>query len=298
MDQGEDYIHYLSIEKGLSDNTIENYLRDLEAFGAFLERSGGAGLDAPEAIGREHLLAYFRMVEQSGRSRNTQSRYLASLKSWFHYLLREKRIDKDPTAILESPRKERKLPDVLSLQEVERLLEAPDPRTPIGRRDRTMLEVLYGAGLRVSELLGLRCEDVNLELGFIRCIGKGSKERIIPVGEVALDCIRDYLDLVRPGFLRPGSRTKILFLNARGGTMSRQGFFKILLAYGAKAGIDRHLSPHTLRHSFATHLLENGADLRSVQEMLGHSDISTTEIYTHLSIRHIKKVYDKAHPRA
>lgn len=294
----DDYIHYLSIEKGLSDNTIDGYVRDLEVFARYLKDRCGLDTDDPSVIEKEHILNYFMEITKAGRSRRTQSRYLASIKSWFRYLLREKRITSDPTSIMESPKGEKKLPDVLSVEEVEGLLEMPDMTKDLGIRDRAMLEILYGAGLRISELLGLHLEDVNLELGFIRCIGKGSKERIIPIGEIALEALEGYLDSSRSRLLKPGSRSKILFLNQRGGGMSRQGFFKILKAYGRKAGINKHLSPHTLRHSFATHLLENGADLRSVQEMLGHADISTTEIYTHLSIRHIKKVYDKAHPRA
>lgn len=294
----DDYIHYLSIEKGLSDNTIDGYVRDLEVFARYLKDRCGLDTDDPSVIEKEHILNYFMEITKAGRSRRTQSRYLASIKSWFRYLLREKRITSDPTSIMESPKGEKKLPDVLSVEEVEGLLEMPDMTKDLGIRDRAMLEILYGAGLRISELLGLHLEDINLELGFIRCIGKGSKERIIPIGEIALEALEGYLDSSRSRLLKPGSRSKILFLNQRGGGMSRQGFFKILKAYGRKAGINKHLSPHTLRHSFATHLLENGADLRSVQEMLGHADISTTEIYTHLSIRHIKKVYDKAHPRA
>lgn len=294
----DDYIHYLFIEKGLSDNTIDGYVRDLEVFARYLKDRCGLDTDDPSVIEKEHILNYFMEITKAGRSRRTQSRYLASIKSWFRYLLREKRITSDPTSIMESPKGEKKLPDVLSVEEVEGLLEMPDMTKDLGIRDRAMLEILYGAGLRISELLGLHLEDVNLELGFIRCIGKGSKERIIPIGEIALEALEGYLDSSRSRLLKPGSRSKILFLNQRGGGMSRQGFFKILKAYGRKAGINKHLSPHTLRHSFATHLLENGADLRSVQEMLGHADISTTEIYTHLSIRHIKKVYDKAHPRA
>lgn len=294
----DDYIYYLSIEKGLSDNTIDGYVRDLEVFARYLKDRCGLDTDDPSVIEKEHILNYFMEITKAGRSRRTQSRYLASIKSWFRYLLREKRITSDPTSIMESPKGEKKLPDVLSVEEVEGLLEMPDMTKDLGIRDRAMLEILYGAGLRISELLGLHLEDINLELGFIRCIGKGSKERIIPIGEIALEALEGYLDSTRSRILKPGSRSKILFLNQRGGGMSRQGFFKILKAYGRKAGINKHLSPHTLRHSFATHLLENGADLRSVQEMLGHADISTTEIYTHLSIRHIKKVYDKAHPRA
>ena len=294
----EEYTQYLVIERGLADHTVEAYLSDLDAFERFLkEELGQDNTDIP-VVSKEAILKYFWKVAKEGKSKGTQSRYLASLKSYYRFLFREKRIDKDPTSIMEAPKKEKKLPDVLTPEETDKLLQAPDLRKPLGYRDRTMLEVLYGAGLRVSELLTLRPEDVNLELGFLRVLGKGSKERIVPLGEEALEFLQQYITAVRPGLNRRNRGSRILFLNRSGGPMSRQGFFKILSGYGIKAGLDKHLSPHTLRHSFATHLLENGADLRSVQEMLGHADISTTQIYTHVTKNPLKDVYDKTHPRA
>lgn len=293
----ENYIHYLSIEKGLANNSIEAYLRDISKFFMFINDELKMDVNQIESISKEHLLKYFKQINIEGLSKRTQARYIASLKSYFRFLIREAVIKKDPTDIIDTPKKDKKLPDYLSIDEIERLLQSIDVTTTLGYRDRTMLEITYGAGLRVSELLSLKTEDINLELGFIRCYGKGNKERIIPIGEIALDFLNIYLENIRPK-IQKNIKNKELFLNSRGKSMSRQGFFKILLNYGNKAGIKKHLSPHTLRHSFATHLLENGADLRSVQEMLGHSDISTTEIYTHLSMKQIKKVYDKTHPRA
>lgn len=293
----ENYIHYLSIEKGLANNSIEAYLRDISKFFMFINDELKMDVNQIESISKEHLLKYFKQINIEGLSKRTQARYIASLKSYFRFLIREAVIKKDPTDIIDTPKKDKKLPDYLSIDEIEKLLQSIDVTTTLGYRDRTMLEITYGAGLRVSELLSLKTEDINLELGFIRCYGKGNKERIIPIGEIALDFLNIYLENIRPK-IQKNIKNKELFLNSRGKSMSRQGFFKILLNYGNKAGIKKHLSPHTLRHSFATHLLENGADLRSVQEMLGHSDISTTEIYTHLSMKQIKKVYDKTHPRA
>ena len=293
----ENYIHFLSIEKGLANNSIDSYLRDISKFFTFLNEELKMDVNNIEDISKEHLLKYFKQININGLSKRTQARYIASLKSYFRFLIREAVIKKDPTDIIDTPKKDKKLPDYLSIAEIERLLQSVDVTTTLGYRDRTMLEITYGAGLRVSELLNLKTEDINLELGFIRCYGKGNKERIIPIGEIALDYLSLYLKNIRPK-IQKNMKSKELFLNSRGRSMSRQGFFKILQNYGKKAGIKKHLSPHTLRHSFATHLLENGADLRSVQEMLGHSDISTTEIYTHLSMKQIKKVYDKTHPRA
>lgn len=293
----DSYIHYLAIEKGLANNTVEAYLRDICKFLDFVRKDVVFDDNMIRSITKEHLLKYFKHISESETSKRTQARYIASLKSYFRFMIRENVIIKDPTDIVETPKKDKKLPDFLSVAEIERLLATPDVGKLLGHRDRVMLEVAYGSGMRVSELLSLRVEDINLELGFIRCYGKGNKERIIPIGEIAVEYISDYLKETRPKLVR-NNKTKNLFLNSRGKSMSRQGFFKILASYGEKAGIKKHLSPHTLRHSFATHLLENGADLRSVQEMLGHSDIATTEIYTHLSIRHIKKIYDKSHPRA
>ncbi|AMP20562.1 site-specific tyrosine recombinase XerD [endosymbiont 'TC1' of Trimyema compressum] len=294
----EDYTHYLAIEKGLADNTIENYLRDLIAFYDYAKIKYAIDENNYESIDKEVILGYFCHLKKDGKKATSQSRYIASLKSYFHFLLREKKISSDPTAILDPPKQRKTLPVILSLKEVERFLEIPDLEKPLGFRDRCMLELLYGSGLRISELISLSLTDVNLELGFIRCFGKGNKERIIPLGEIALEFIEEYIETTRPLLLKGNIREKTLFLNNRGNSMSRQGFFKILKNYGNKAGIKKEFSPHTLRHSFATHLLENGADLRSVQEMLGHSDIGTTQIYTHLTVKHIKKVYDETHPRA
>lgn len=292
----DDYIHYLAIEKGLSDNTIESYRMDILGFFNYINNALQVNKDL-EGIDKELILNYINYLKNKNLSKKSQGRFLASIKSFFRYQIREKNISSDPTVSIESPKVDRRLPDVLSVEEIEGLLEAPQLNTILGYRDRTMLEVAYGSGLRVSELLSLKLENVNLELGFIKCIGKGSKERIIPVGEVALEYLKEYINVERSGLIK-NTKEKKLFLNSRGGWLSRQGFYKILLNYGRRAGIRNHLSPHILRHSFATHLLENGADLRSVQEMLGHADISTTELYTHLTIKHMKKVYDKTHPRA
>lgn len=292
----DDYIHYLAIEKGLSDNTIESYQRDILGFFNYLENILQVDKDL-DSVDKELILNYITYLKNKNLSKKSQSRFLASIKSFFRYQIREKNITRDPTVTLESPKADKHLPDVLSVEDIESLLEAPQLNTVLAYRDRTMLEVAYGSGLRVSELLSLKLEDINLELGFIKCVGKGSKERIIPVGEVALDYLKEYIEVKRPDLIK-NAKEKRLFLNSRGNQLSRQGFYKILLNYGKKAGITKHLSPHTLRHSFATHLLENGADLRSVQEMLGHSDITTTELYTHLTIKHMKKVYKETHPRA
>ncbi len=293
----ENYLHFLSIEKGLSNNTVDSYLGDINKFFIFLINDLKIEVDNIQDINKEYLLKYFKKINTDGISKRSQARYIASLKSYFKFLIREGIIKKNPTDIIDSPKKDRKLPDYLTVSEIDKLLDIVNIKSLLGYRDRTMLEIIYGAGLRVSELLALNTEDINIELGFIRCYGKGNKERIIPIGEIALDFLKSYLENIRPVILK-NIKSKVLFLNSRGKPMSRQGFFKILVKYGKKAGIKKHLSPHTLRHSFATHLLENGADLRSVQEMLGHADIATTEIYTHLSMKQIKKVYDKTHPRA
>lgn len=293
----EDYIHYLSIEKGLSNQTVKAYLEDLLIFFSFIKDK--YSLSKPEdleKITNEVFLGYFSYLKTTGRSVRTENRHLASLKSYFNFLLREGHIKESVTGSLSGGKISRKLPTVLTQKEIEILLETPDITKNLGLRDRSMLEVLYGCGLRISELITLKCEDINLELGFLRCFGKGHKERIVPVGEYALEYLEEYLNSSRPLLLK--GNTRFLFLNSRGKPLTRQGVFKILKGYALKANFKKTISPHVLRHSFATHLLENGADLRSVQELLGHSDIATTAIYTHLDIKTIKKVYDKAHPRA
>ncbi|MDN5311399.1 MAG: integrase/recombinase XerD [Thermoanaerobacteraceae bacterium] len=236
-------------------------------------------------------------MHKKGKASSSISRACAAIKSFYHFLVMERLIEKDPTLNLDTPKLEHRLPRVLTLNEVEQLLNQPDTSVIWGFRDKTMLELLYATGIRVSELILIKVEDLNVEMGFLRCFGKGSKERIVPVGSVALKYLDIYINEVRPKFLKEQDNG-ILFLNHLGKGLTRQGFWKIIRKYAQKAGIEKHITPHTLRHSFATHLLENGADLRSVQEMLGHADISTTQIYTHITRSKIKEVYDRTHPRA
>ena len=236
-------------------------------------------------------------LQAKGRAASTISRSLAAIKAFYHFLVREQIIQRDPTINLDAPKQEKKLPRVLSVEKVVELLEQPDLKTPAGIRDRSMLEVLYATGLRVTELVSLKISDVNLNEGYIRCVGKGSKERIVPLGTVAVKYLQFYLDHARK-FLASDPAEDTLFLNHHGHGLTRQGFWKIIKKYAEMIDAEDLITPHTLRHSFATHLLENGADLRAVQEMLGHADISTTQIYTHLTKNRLKNVYEKAHPRA
>lgn len=288
------FIHYLAVERGLAENTLISYRRDLIQFKKFLQREKGSNI---KDVGRNVILAYLLFLQKEGRAPATISRHLAALKSFFSFLLNERLIERDPTVNLESPKLEKRLPKVLTVEEVDLLLAQPQPVDPAGMRDKAMLELLYATGIRVSELISLDVEHVNLELSYIRCFGKGAKERIIPMGSVARRWVRTYLERGRPRLLKSRGE-RALFLNHHGRRMTRQGFWKIIKKYAASAGIKKDITPHTLRHSFATHLLENGADLRSVQEMLGHADITTTQIYTHLTRGRLKEVYSKTHPRA
>ncbi|GMA52458.1 tyrosine recombinase XerD [Alicyclobacillus contaminans] len=288
------FIDYLAVERGLSANTLQSYQRDLCAFERYLQRTAQHGLIQAK---RMEILGYLGHLKAMGRANTTVSRNLASLRSFYHYLLREEVLGTDPTLQIETPKVEKRLPKVLTVDEVERLLDAPDWKTPAGARDKAMLELLYATGIRVSELVSLRVDDVNLSAGFLRCIGKGAKERIIPIGEYAQQTLLHYLQFGRSKLCRE-PESGALFLNHHGQQMSRQGFWKILKKYADTASIHKHITPHTLRHSFATHLLERGADLRAVQEMLGHADISTTQIYTHVTRARMKEVYMQAHPRA
>jgi integrase/recombinase XerD len=286
------YLDHLAAERGLSANTLAAYRRDVEA----LTRGMGENR-RPETARREDLLRQLRRMRIEGRSPRSVARWLVAVRGFFGYLLAEEVISEDPSAHLDAPRAWRTLPKVLSFAEVEALLAAPDQHRPLGLRDAAMIEVLYATGLRVSELIGLRLGDLHLDGGYLRCIGKGSKERVVPLGREADTALQRYLALGRPELL--GSRrSNILFVNHRGGPMTRQGFWKIIKAHGVAAGIRARLSPHTVRHSFATHLLENGADLRSVQLLLGHADISTTQIYTHVNRERLKRLYRDFHPRA
>jgi integrase/recombinase XerD len=281
------FLQYLRIEKGVSENTIEAYSHDLAMYCQHLGRT--ELVKAQPAAGSSFLkFLYARKLKP-----RSASRAFAAVRGLHKFLVLERATSENPTSTVEQPRWWKPLPHVLVLAEVDQLLAAPDMATPKGIRDRAMLEVLYATGLRVSELIGLRLDGVNLDLGFVRCIGKGSKERIVPLGGSAVAAVAAYLEVRR---IRKPSN--FVFLNNRGEKLSRMGFWKILRAYGIQAGIKKKLTPHVLRHSFATHLLEHGADLRAVQTMLGHAKISTTEIYTHVMRERLKEIYKSFHPRA
>ena len=247
---------------------------------------------------RIHIIQFLGYLKEQGKSSRTLARHVASIRAFHQFLLRERVSDHDPSVHIETPKLERTLPKVLNLVEVETLLESPDTKDQYGIRDKAMLELLYATGIRVSELIGLQTGDVHLTMGFVRCIGKGNKERIIPIGKTALAALEHYVNNGRSHFISKKHHDNALFLNHHGKQLTRQGFWKILKKLAKGAGIEKELTPHTLRHSFATHLLENGADIRAVQEMLGHSDISTTQIYTHVTKTRLKDVYSKFHPRA
>ena len=290
----DSYLHYLVVEKGLSRNTIESYGRDLRVFLDFVE---GRGIRSFREVTRGDVLAFLKELQGRGLSVRSVSRALISLRGLFRFLLLEGHLEEDPVEEMEIPRPPRSLPHVLSLQEVERILEAPDPGTPLGVRDRAMLELLYATGMRVSELAGLAPEGVDIQVGFVRVKGKGDKERVIPIGEVARERLDIYLREGRPRLLK-GRESPYLFVNRQGRGLSRQGIWKLIKRYALQAGVLTPITPHTLRHSFATHLLERGADLRFVQVMLGHADIGTTQIYTHLNQEYLRKIYQQYHPRA
>lgn len=287
-----EYLAYLQVERGLSENTIAAYRRDLEQFVRF---HGQANLSLAE-VSHHQIVEFLAHIGGSQLSPRTRARKLAALRGFFQYLVDENIIHRDPTAQLESPKLALNLPDVLSTAEVDKLLTAPGLSKPTGYRDRAMLEVLYGAGLRVSELVQLNMGDID-PLGYVRCWGKGDKERIVPLGRAALQAVAVYVETARPKLVKTRRETA-LFVNSRGSRLTRQAVWKIMKKYAQQCGIKKSISPHTLRHSFATHLLQNGADLRAVQEMLGHVDISTTQIYTHLTKSHLREVYLKTHPRA
>ncbi|WP_342512317.1 site-specific tyrosine recombinase XerD [Sporosarcina sp. FSL K6-1522] len=291
----DDYMHFLKVERQLSDNTITSYRRDLQEYIVYLEKSGYASIDS---IDRAVILNHLQCLKDSGKSSRTVSRHISSIRSFHQFLLREKVTNQDPTVHLELPKLEQKLPRVLSVDEVDTLITTPDSSKPQGVRDQALLEILYGTGMRVSELIGLNLEDIHVSMGFVRVFGKGGKERIIPLGGGAITACKRYIEEVRPLFTAKQKGVEALFVNMRGTRLTRQGCWKLLKAHALQAGIQKELTPHILRHSFATHLIENGADLRAVQEMLGHSDISTTQIYTHVSRSRLKEVYVKFHPRA
>jgi len=290
------YLMHVRVEKGLSANTISAYKRDLLKFDEFARKRKLT----LESVGRDDLVDFLAGLYRLKLESRTVARQLVTLRNFFRFAQIQELIPDDPSINLESPKIRRHLPGYLRLEEVEKLLEQPDSKTPMGLRDRAMLEVLYSTGLRVSELTSLGVNDLDTKVGCVRCIGKGDKERIVPVGKKALDMVDKYLRDGRPQLLRnaKASSGPALFINRRGVALSRVGVWKILSAYGRRAGLRVALTPHMLRHSFATHLLERGADLRSVQLMLGHADISTTQIYTHVVEERLKQIYKAHHPRA
>ncbi len=281
------FLQYLRIEKGVSDNTIQSYKHDLAMYCTHLGKA-----DVVRAQ-RSNVSGFLKFLYRRKLKPRSATRAFAAVRGLHRFLILEKATTDNPTAMVEQPRWWKPLPHVLALEEVDKLLAAPKTDTARGLRDRALLEVLYATGLRVSELVGLKMDGVNLDLGFVRCMGKGSKERIVPMGESAASAVSAYL--VSRKIRKP---TNYVFLNNRGGNLSRSGFWRILQGYGMQAGIRKKLTPHVLRHSFATHLLERGADLRAVQTMLGHSNISTTEIYTHVMRERLKEIYKSYHPRA
>jgi len=287
----DQFMGQLKVEKGLAKNTIESYNRDLISFFSFLRKRR----ITPLTVSQENLISFIeeKRAQVSARS---LARCLVSLRMFYRFLVSEGKVSINPARLLGIPKLYQHLPHVLNRDEVETLLTEPDQNTPIGSRDRAMFELLYATGLRVSELIGLKMSDMNLEAGYIRTIGKGSKERIIPMGSKAIDSLKQYTVDARASLMKKGT-SPYVFLNTRGGKLTRQGFWKILKKRALKAGITKTITPHTLRHSFATHLLEGGADLRSVQVMLGHADISTTQIYTHVARERLKEVHEKYHPR-
>jgi integrase/recombinase XerD len=287
------YMNYLAVERGLARNTLEAYGRDLARYLDYLD---GRGIETPAGVTPTVVLQFLSGLKAAGLSARSRSRALAALRTFHKFLVREKFVDVNPTDQVLSPKSMGGLPHTLSTADVESLLTAPRGESPLALRDRAMLEILYATGLRVSELVTLKCDDLQLEPGYLTAFGKRSKQRIVPLGEAALTAVKSYLEQARPR-LEKGQGSPFLFLNRSGSGLTRQGFWKIIKRRAREAGITQHISPHMMRHSFATHLLENGADLRSVQAMLGHADISTTQIYTHVTRERLKRLHALHHPR-
>ncbi|WP_407652112.1 site-specific tyrosine recombinase XerD [Aquibacillus koreensis] len=290
----DDFFHYLTVERGLSVNTLQSYKRDLNHYKQFLQDQ--IHLQRWENVIRNHIMQYIRFLSDQGKSASTIARTLSSIRLFHQFLVREYQLQQDPSLHIETPKKQRKLPKVLSSQEVDALLMISE-KDKLALRNKAMLELLYATGLRVSELISLKVSDLHLTMGFVRCLGKGSKERIVPLGDLAKESLEEYLSQGRDQLVKEKTIHE-LFVNHYGNPLTRQGFWKILKSIASESGITKEITPHILRHSFATHLLENGADLRSVQEMLGHADISTTQIYTQVSKARLKDIYKNYHPRA
>ncbi len=296
----DNFLNYLKVEKGFSKNTTDAYRNDLYQLVNFVEQEAAKHGSAPSwaSFGRQGMLSYMLSLNERGYVPTTKARKVAAAKSFFKFMTAEDNIKDNPTQDVPSPRIGKSLPKPISISQVRRLLEQPAKlSTPEAKRDKAMLQLLYASGMRVSELVSLNLGDVDMEGGYVRCFGKGHKERIIPIHEQATLAVKEYVEQMRPQLVR-SSGERALFLNLRGDRLTRQGFWQILKGYAKSAGLDTDITPHTLRHSFATHMLSGGADLRSVQELLGHANISTTQIYTHLTTEHIRRTYERSHPRA
>lgn len=291
----QDYLHYLNVERGLSKQTQASYFEDLKQYVAFLKQQKLNDFPEDSSV----VAAFLKQQSQLGKATSSLARMVSTLRKFYQYLVNEHQVKVDPMTQITLPKRQQNLPVTLTMAEVERLLATPDTSKPLGIRDRAILEVLYATGMRVSELTNLKLDQLHLAIGLVQTIGKGNKERMLPIGDVASDWVQRYLQNVRSSLAAkhmPQSAT--VFLNFRGQAMTRQAIWKIIKKYVLQCGITKDVTPHTLRHSFATHLLENGADLRIVQTLLGHTDISTTQIYTHLSTQKIRQIYNKSHPRA
>ncbi len=290
----DQYLNYLLVEKGLSKKTLGSYSLDLVRYFDFLRQASAVTVSEHDtAFILKHLIA----MKAEGLGARSRARHLVAIRGFYRFLVQEKVLPADPSRLIDLPKSGLKLPEVLSIEEINRLLEAPGTTTPIGLRNTAMLELLYASGLRVSELVNLKIMDINLEAGFVRVFGKGSKERIVPMGSGAMDALHEYLKSGRPKLLKTDLTSPYLFVARAGKPMTRQGFWKLLRKYALEVGLNKKISPHSLRHSFASHLLEGGADLRAVQVMLGHVDISTTQIYTHVATERLREIHVKFHPR-
>lgn len=289
----ETFLNYLSVERGLSRNTIISYQEDLNYYMDYLE---SRNINSLSRTTRDDISNFMFLQKDKGLSANSVARRLAAIKSFYRFLVKERILKSDPSSLIDSPKLWKKIPDALSVNEITRLLDQPNIRKLQGIRDRAVLEALYATGMRVSEAANLKKDNLNLQVGFLRCIGKGNKERVIPLGKKAIQSLQRYLVMGRPKLLK-GRESEYLFLSRLGRRISRQSLWKIIRRYARQAGIKKPIRPHILRHSFATHLLERGADLRSVQEMLGHSNISTTQIYTHINKDRLKTIHRMFHPR-
>lgn len=291
------FIQFSQVEKRMAKNTLLSYERDLKSYLQYIKHV--EAVETLNYVQRVHIVQFLSFLKEQGKSAKTLARHVASIRAFHQFLLREQVTNQDPSVLIETPKSERSMPKVLSLEEVEKLLDFSNGQGHFGLRDKAMLELLYATGIRVSELIQIDLEHVNVTMGFIHVTGKSNKERVIPIGKTAADALKRYIEHGRANFTAKNEILEsALFLNHHGKRLTRQGFWKILKKLAKEAGIQNELTPHTLRHSFATHLLENGADLKAVQEMLGHADISTTQIYTHVSKSRLKDVYSKFHPRA